>query len=427
MDMSTIELGKDLSLPRRIIAYAAVLTIYFYYCYNFSILSILGPMLTNDMGFSKTDLTFLFSVQSWGLLVGTLITGVCCNKYGKKNVLLALGMIYSTCTLVHIFWTSSYAMWVVGRFVGGCALGGVYGTSVGLIVDMFPANWRGRLTSIASSLFALAGVLLGWVAAAWLDTNWTVIMWSGIIPAWIGVVLVIFLVPADLELTRRRNEEALRTTSEKVSYRSMLKGKYLMIGLLCMVMSGMNFSGYSGFSTFVPMYLQNDLGMLAASWAKLVAIENFGHFVGYLAFGWIGDRYGRKKNIAGMFLCAVMIPAYMALKVDNNTLFVIVSFLFGFGNGYGGIWGAYYTELFPERFRAISAGFCLNMGRLISSFAVLALGKYADSGVSLRSVMVIPAVFFLIGVVVWMSLPETLNRGNVDLNKKNNGKQEAAA
>ena len=37
MDTSTIELGKEMSLTRRIIAYAAVLTVYFYYCYNFSI------------------------------------------------------------------------------------------------------------------------------------------------------------------------------------------------------------------------------------------------------------------------------------------------------------------------------------------------------------------------------------------------------
>lgn len=364
-----------MSLTRRIIAYAAVLTVYFYYCYNFSMLSIFGPILRNVYGFTTTNLTFLFSVQSWGLLVGTLITGMCCNKFGKKYVLIGLGITYTSCTLLHIICPSVYAAWVIGRFVGGCALGGVFGTSVGLIVDMFPANWRGRLTAIASSLFALAGVLLGWIAGAWLDKNWMVVMWSGIIPAWCGVVLVYFLVPSDLELTQIRNKKALLETSEKVGYRSMLKGKYLFIALLCMIMSGMNFSGYSGFSTFVPLYLQNDLGMSAAGWSHLVAIENFGHFLGFLVFGWIGDCFGRKKDIIGMFLCAAMIPAYMILKVENIMAFMTVAFLFGFGCGYSGTWGAYYTELFPDRFRAISSGFCLNMGRLISSFASIGVGN----------------------------------------------------
>lgn len=410
MNTDTIELGKDLSLLRRFAAYGSVLLIYFFYCYNFSLLSIMGPLLTGTYGFSQTQFSFLFSLQSWGLLVGTLIAGVCCVKIGKKRTLMALGVIFATSTLLHIFFVSSYPVWVVFRFVAGIALGGTYGTSVGLIVDLFPANYRGRLTAIASSLFALAGALAGAIAGVWLDSNWSIVIWAGILPVYVGVLLVAVLVPDDLELTIQRNREAEQTSSEKVSYRSMLKGKYLGIAIMCILLSGMNFSGYSGFSQFVPIYLQEDLGMSAAQWGGLVSQQSIGQFLGFLFFGVIGDTFGRKKTMTGMLLCGIMIPIYMNLGIEMFTAFNICAFLFGFGLGYSGIWGAYYTELFPERFRSMAAGFCFNMGRIISSIVVLLIGVVADSGVSMKMTLLFPAGLFFIGTAIWLFLPETLSR-----------------
>ena len=290
MNTDTIELGKEISVGKRFLAYGAILTVYFFYCYNFSLLSILGPMLTKTYGFTQTQFSFLFSLQSWGLLVGTLIAGSCCVKFGKKLTLMGLGICFATCTLVHIVMVSNYTVWAVFRFVAGMALGGTYGTSVGLIVDLFPSNYRGRLTAIASSLFALAGVLAGAIASRWFDTNWTIVVWAGILPVYIGVLMIALLVPEDFTLTQKRNAQAAAFSSEKVSYRSMLKGKYLGIAVMCILMSGMNFSGFSGFSQFVPIYLQEGIGMSSAQWGQMIATQNMGHFFGFLFFGVIGEK-----------------------------------------------------------------------------------------------------------------------------------------
>lgn len=410
MNTDTIELGKNLSIARRFLAYAAILFVYFFYCYNFSLLSILGPMLTKTYGFTQTQFSFLFSLQSWGLLVGTLVAGSCCVKFGKKLTLMGLGIIFASCTLIHIVMVSNYAVWAVFRFVAGMALGGTYGTSVGLIVDLFPSNYRGRLTAIASSLFALAGVLAGAIASSWFDINWTIVVWAGIIPVYIGVALTGIFVPEDLTLTRARSSEAVSVSLEKVSYRSMLKGKYLGIAILCILMSGMNFSGFSGFSQFVPIYLQDGIGMSSAQWGQMIATQNMGHFLGFLFFGVIGDTFGRKKTLSGMLLCGIMIPIYMTLGLEMFTLFNVCAFFFGIGLGYSGIWGAYYTELFPERFRSMAAGFCFNMGRIISSIVVLMVGMAADSSMGLKTTLMFPAAFFFIGAVIWCFLPETLVR-----------------
>ncbi|WP_312953086.1 MFS transporter [Superficieibacter sp.] len=406
----TIELGREISDVHRFTAYIAILLIYFFYCYNFSLLSILGPLLTSDYGFTQTQFSFLFSVQSWGLLVGTLIAGTCCVRFGKKRTLMGLGIVFALCTLMHIIMVDNYPVWVAFRLIAGMALGGTYGTSVGLIVDLFPAHYRGRLTAIASSLFALAGALAGWIASRWLGTDWTIVVWAGIIPVFFGVLLVLFSVPDDLALTRERNAKVLEVSAEKVSYRSMVKGKYLGIAMMCILMSGMNFSGFSGFTQFVPIYLKDEVGMSTEQWGQLIATQSMGQFFGFLIFGVIGDFFGRKKTMVGMVLCGVMIPVYMALDIEMFTAFNICALLFGAGLGYSGVWGAYYTELFPERYRSMAAGFCFNMGRIISSFVVLFIGMIADSGIGLKTALFFPTAFFFIGVVIWMFLPETLQR-----------------
>lgn len=46
-----------------------------------------------------------------------------------------------------------------------------------------------------------------------------------------------------------------------------------------------------------------------------------------------------------------------------------MSVLIGFAVGFSGAWGAYYTELFPSKYRALSSGMSFNGGRIISTFA----------------------------------------------------------
>lgn len=99
--------------------------LYFFYTYNFNPLSILDPLLTGEYGFTQTQFSFLFTVQSWGLIVGTLIAGSFCVRFGKKRVLMVLGLIFGIFTLFHIFMVGNYTTWVANRASisgaeGGC-------------------------------------------------------------------------------------------------------------------------------------------------------------------------------------------------------------------------------------------------------------------------------------------------------------------
>lgn len=71
-----------------------------------------------------------------------------------------------------------------------------------------------------------------------------------------------------------------------------------------------------------------------------------------------------------------------------------------------GVVGAYFSELFPEKIRALAGGFCFNMGRvgaIIMPFTVGALGQMygLEFGIGITAVM-----FGCCGVVLCF-MPET--------------------
>ncbi len=290
-----IELGENLSTVRRMAAYLAILLVYLFYCYNFYILSVLGPFMTTQLDFTNSNFALLFSLMSFGTLFGTIIAGKVALKWGRKIALMVLGVSFSLFTYAHIVAPESFAVWAVFRFLTGVALGGVFGTAVSLIVGLFPQKYRGRLTSFASCLFAVSGVIAGKVAEVFMESDWSMVLWFGIIPTLIGVVLVYFLVPSDLAIAQKNREQAL-VKKEKLGYGGMLKGKYFWVAILAVFLSGMNFSGYSGFTQFVPIYLQDGLGMTVQEWSRMVQIQNVGHFLGFIMWGFIADSVGRKKT-----------------------------------------------------------------------------------------------------------------------------------
>ncbi len=113
-----------------------------------------------------------------------------------------------------------------------------------------------------------------------------------------------------------------------------------------------------------------------------------------------------------MMLCAIIIPVYMGLSIEYIYLLFAMSFLYGIGLGYSGVWGAYYTEMFPAKYRALSSGFCFNMGRIISMVTVYGIGVVADD-LGMKVGLLIPSLFFALGCVAWMLLPETLTKPSV--------------
>lgn len=414
MDNQKILLGSDLSFTKRISGLTAIMVIYFFYCYNFSLGIFVKPTMLMDVsqggfGFDLTQTEQIFAVMSFATIPGTIIFGMLAARIGKKYTLIIIAILIGFATAIPMFNQDSYMLWLVARFTTGLVLGGVFGTAQPLVSMMFEPKYRAKLAALLTSLFSISMIFAGMMYSFFGDANWEVLMWTAIIPPIIGAVFAWFLVPNDIELTKQQKLEAIKN-KKKISYLSMYKGKYLYIGILVICLSGLNFIGYGAYSNNATTYFTTELGISSDVAGAIFSLQGTGLLVGYYFWGIISDKFGRKVPLIGMALSGVIVFAFSFLQPENISMFYIMSFTLGFMFGYSGVWGAYYTELFPEEFSSLSAGMSFNGGRLLSTYGLPAVATIAVMSGTITSVFNVGAVMLILGAVIWMLLPETLNK-----------------
>ena len=91
----------------------------------------------------------------------------------------------------------------------------------------------------------------------------------------------------------------------------------------------------------------------------LVTLNLVGMFPGYLCYGWVADKLGRKRSLILYTLCAAgLIPLYAAARTP--WIILVLGALVGFfGTGFFAGSGIIGSELFPTRVRARALGFHL--------------------------------------------------------------------
>src|SRR5205807_3515492 len=119
-------------------------------------------------------------------------------------------------------------------------------------------------------------------------------------------------------------------------------------------------------------------GMTITKSAQWLIGLQLGAFAGYISFGWIADRIGRRPAFTLFMIgAAVAVPLFAFGARSAMTLLIIGPLVGYFGHGYFSVFGAMLAELFPTRFRAGAQGFCYNVGRLASAAAPFAIGAAA--------------------------------------------------
>jgi MFS family permease len=135
---------------------------------------------------------------------------------------------------------------------------------------------------------------------------------------------------------------------------------------------------------------------------------NLGALVGYLSFGPMADRVGRRWVFA--LMCAgslVMLPVAFLTPRNYASVLWLLPLLGFFNNGIFSGFSIYLPELYPTRIRATGAGFCFNVGRALASagpfvtgYLVTALGTFGRAASAV-------ALVYLLGIFILPFAPET--------------------
>lgn len=390
------------SLHRCIAAYLVVLIGYLFYCYNFNLVDYVRPYLVSDYGFTLTQTATFSIAANIGITIGALGWASFVARTGlKRSVFVVAAAIGSIAVLQAV--STSYSAWFGLRGLMAAALGGYYVVATGLVVALFPPSARGKLIALNSATYPLSNILLGGLGGALGDTQWHVLVWLGAVPLLVAPIAFL-LVPREATVPV---DDTMPRAPIVGGWRAMLSPQLRSITIGCVLLSGIDFTGYQLFASFITVYVRDTLGYSAAAVGATVAMLGTGSLAGGFFWAWLSDRFGRRSAAVGYVITAAAVAVFLFGGLTGPAL-NLAALAFGIGMSCTSAWGVWFAELFPEHLRPYGASL-FHAGHAVAMVAPLYFA-IASPVIGLRLTMATAALVYLVGAALWAALPETLGR-----------------
>jgi MFS family permease len=207
---------------------------------------------------------------------------------------------------------------------------------------------------------------------------------------------------------------AARSTSISTGMRSIFGAGMARLTIVLTLMNTCTLFAWWGFNLWLPSYLkappaQGGIGLGAAATSAFVVFMQIGMWFGYITFGFVSDRFGRKSSYVSYLVgAAVLLGIYVTVRVPS-VLFLLGPLVAFTATGYFSGFGAVTAEIYPTVVRATAQGFTYNIGRLASAAAPLLVGSLAERQGFGTALLVCSAAFGL-AAVAWIWIPETKGR-----------------
>ncbi|WP_333648163.1 MFS transporter [Candidatus Binatus sp.] len=338
--------------------------------------------------------------------LGGVIFGFLGDLFGRKSMIATTVAIYGVGTALCGF-SQTLTQLIVFRSITGLGMGGGWAPGQSLVAESVPAERRARYAAYVQTGAPL-GVLLAAAAGGYLAPaiGWRLTFMVSAIPAVFVVAAVLKWMPESDVWQRTRT-----VLNRGVDLRAILVHKRIFVLLFVVVL--LNSEAYWFTYTWMPGYLELKRGLTAAGASRLMMEMQVGGVLGYLTFGRVADRFGRRPAFCayGMLMAAGTIPPTILWSSARAVPGLILAAMFtaGFGTG---IWAGVapmIAELLPTRIRNTSLGLLLNVTRGFQFFTpilIAALGARFGFGATLS----LGAVFSTLGALMVWILPETRGR-----------------
>jgi len=362
--------------------------------------------LMSDLGIAKATAGLLGSLTLAASAVGGLVFGVAADRFGRRKALMASILIYSVFTAACGFATG-VAMLAVFRIFLGLGMGGEWASGAALVSETWPPAHRGKALGIVQSSWAVGYAAAAAVAALVLPVwGWRGVFFVGVLPAFFTLWVQKKVKEPEIWRAARAAAPAVRAGFGEIFGR-----KRLRLTLFVTLMNASTMFAWWGFNLWLPAYLsmapgQGGIGLAPRTMSALVIFMQAGMWLGYITFGFISDKLGRKRSYVGFLLVAAVFMLLYSQTRRPLVLLILGPFVAFFGTGYFTGFGALTAEIYPTAVRATAQGITYNTGRIVSAAAPFVVGSLAETRGFGFSFTVIAAAF-LTAALFWIGIPET--------------------
>jgi len=347
---------------------------------------VMGPALQDLLGTGGSVQNIgwygglIFSIFLIGWALGGIVFGVVADYLGRKQTLMITILIYAVFTGLAGL---AGSWWELGiyRFLTGLGVGGEWAAGAAILAETWPEKARAKgaamlQTSAGMGYFAAAIIYL--VAGG---RSWRVVFLIGALPA-----LLLFFIRKTVreserwQATVRGCEGAtVRGPDGKARFTLVqIFGRELRRDTLVgSVLASIANFGFWGVSAWVPALIQNRIaadpslagGLTVSSYVSYaIMILTLGSLPGYALVAVLADWWGRKPMFAVFFTgAALSAPMIFLGPWTLSQMLVLLPILGFFTLGIYAGFPIYLPELFPTRLRTTGAGFCFNIGRVVSA------------------------------------------------------------
>lgn len=364
------------------------------------------PSIRAEFGLDGAQAGALASLTLVASAVGGIAAGALADRFGRARLLVVSVLVYSVFTAATAT-AGSVAELALWRTLVGLGLGAEWSAGSLLVAETWPAAHRGKAIGLMQSGWAVGYVVAALASAAVLPSyGWRPLFALGILPALLAL-WVRWKVPEPAIWRERRPPAGAGATLAALLGRE-LRGRVLSATALATVL----LFAYWGLFTWVPSFLAGPVASggaglgLVRSTGFVVAMQA-GAFTGYVSFGFLSDRFGRRPVFLAFVLgSAAVVPAWGLLARSEAVLLLLAPLVGFLGHGYFSLFGAMLAELFPSSVRGTAQGLCYNVGRAVSALAPATIGALADR-FGLGSALATTAAFYVAGAALVFLLPET--------------------
>jgi MFS family permease len=374
--------------------------------------------IMRDLSMSKGTAGLLNTLTLLASGIGGVLFGFIADRIGRKRALMATILTYSVFSFACGF-STTILMLACFRFALGLGMGGEWNTGAALVAETWPGEQRARALAVVQSSWAIGYALAALVASIVLQfSNWRTVFFVGVLPALI-IFWILKKVP-ESEMWEQQRGASLRAETagtghplaQEDSFFHLFSRSYARPTVALLLVNFFGLFAWWGLFTWIPPYLslpvsQGGRGFGVMSTTALLMFLNLaGMFPGYLTFGWVADRLGRRNGFVIYTLVAAFIVPLYALARSEWALLVLGALVAFFGTGFFSGSGIIGSEIFPTRLRARALGFTYNGARTMSAVAPFVIGRVGQVK-GLGSAFYLCAASFLLATLFAWQLPET--------------------
>lgn len=346
--------------------------------------------------------------------VGGLVFGYVADRFGRTRALMGTILIFSLASL-GASTSQSVLQLLFWRAVLGIGMGGEWASGAVLVSETWPPEHRNKAISIMQSGWAI-GYVAAALLAAWIlsDPDLGAEAWRWLFVAGVAPALFAIWIRRNVRESPQWAARAPRKRDEAENpFKAIFGPKLLGRTLRIIALGGAVQFAYWGLFFWLPPFLsrpveQGGAGMGVVGSLHWILSMQVGAYLGYLTFGFIADRVGRRRAFILFMICAAaIVPLYGQMARSPMVLLVLSPLLGYFGHGYFSLFGGFIAELFPTAVRATGQGTSYNLGRMAGAIAPFTIGAAATlPGIGIGLALGLTSAFFLAAALLVFTLPD---------------------